>query len=226
MTMIYVASDIHGQYEKLVKLLEAINFNSTDELYILGDIIDRGPEIVKVVDLVMNTPNIHMILGNHEDMFLNYWRTKSIWDEGLRYKNGGGKTDAEFSQLPQSKVEEYVKFFESLPIELELTVNNKVYWLVHGNYVTEKERNYFNPLEYRSNIIWGRVKKEDMGPKDKIVIFGHTPTDKYLGKDNPFAIWKNGNVIGIDCGLAKISVYEDKCRLGCLCLDDMTEIYV
>ena len=37
---------------------------------------------------------------------------------------------------------------------------------------------------------------------------------------------RNGNVIGIDCGLAKISVYEDKCRLGCLCLDDMTEIYV
>ena len=110
--MIYVVSDIHGQYEKLVKLLEVINFNSTDELYILGDIIDRGPEIVKVVDLVMSTPNIHMILGNHEDMFLNYWRTKSIWDEGLWYKNGGGKTDAEFSRLPQTKVEEYVKFFE------------------------------------------------------------------------------------------------------------------
>ena len=56
--MIYVVSDIHGQYEKLVKLLEVINLNSTDELYILGDIIDRGPEIVKVVDLVMSTPII------------------------------------------------------------------------------------------------------------------------------------------------------------------------
>ena len=224
--MIYVVSDIHGQYEKLVKLLEVINFNSTDELYILGDIIDRGPEIVKVVDLVMSTPNIHMILGNHEDMFLNYWRTKSIWDEGLWYKNGGGKTDAEFSRLPQTKVEEYVKFFESLPIELELTVNDKVYWLVHGNYVTEKERNYFSSLEYRNNIIWGRIKKEDTGPKDKVVIFGHTPTDKYLGHENSFTIWKNGNVIGIDCGLAKVSLYNERCKLACLCLDTMEEFYV
>lgn len=224
--MFYVVSDIHGHYDKLVQLLKEINFSDNDILYILGDIIDRGPDIVKTVDLVMSKPNIKMILGNHEDMFLNYWKSKSIWDESLWYKNGGGFTDAEFSQLSQSKVEEYVRFFQSLPIEIEVTVNNKVYWLVHGNYVTEKERNYFNPLEYRSNIIWGRVKKEDTGPKDKIVIFGHTPTDRYLGKDNPFTIWKNGNIIGIDCGLAKISAYPEKCRLACLCLDNLKEFYI
>ena len=224
--MIYVVSDIHGQYNKFLELLQKINFNSEDTLYILGDIIDRGPEIVKTVDLVMSKPNIKMILGNHEDMFLNYWKSKSIWDEGLWYQNGGGYTDAEFSKLSDSKVDEYVKFFESLPIEIELEVNNIKYWLVHGNYVTEKERKYFTPLEYRSNIIWGRIKKEDTGPQDKVVIFGHTPTDRYLGRDNPFTIWKNGNVIGIDCGLAKISVYNEKCRLGCLCLDTLDEIYV
>lgn len=224
--MIYVVSDIHGQYNKFLELLQKINFNSEDTLYILGDIIDRGPEIVKTVDLVMSKPNIKMILGNHEDMFLTYWKSKSIWDEGLWYSNGGGRTDSEFSKLPDSKVEEYVKFFESLPIEIELEVNNIKYWLVHGNYVTEKERKYFTPLEYRSNIIWGRIKKEDTGPQDKVVIFGHTPTDRYLGRDNPFTIWKNGNVIGIDCGLAKISVYNEKCRLGCLCLDTLDEIYV
>ena len=96
--MIYVASDIHGHYDRLVELFEKIKFSDDDTLYILGDIIDRGPNIVKTVDLVMSKSNIKMILGNHEDMFLNYWKSKSIWDEGLWYKNGGGKTDAEFSQ--------------------------------------------------------------------------------------------------------------------------------
>ena len=69
------------------------------------------------------------------------------------------------------------------------------------------------------------IKKEDTGPKDKVVIFGHTPTNRYLGNEKPFTIWKNGNVIGIDCGLAKISAYQEKCQLACLCLDTMTEIY-
>ena len=41
--MIYVMSDLHGQYNAFLKMLELINFTDEDELYILGDIIDRGP---------------------------------------------------------------------------------------------------------------------------------------------------------------------------------------
>lgn len=47
--MIYVMSDIHGEYEKYIKMLELINFSDEDELYILGDIVDRGKEPVKVL---------------------------------------------------------------------------------------------------------------------------------------------------------------------------------
>ncbi len=47
--MIYVMSDIHGEYDKYIKMLELINFSDEDELYILGDIVDRGKEPVKVL---------------------------------------------------------------------------------------------------------------------------------------------------------------------------------
>lgn len=224
--MTYVVSDIHGQYDRLIKLLNKINFGSNDTLFILGDIIDRGPEIVKVIDLVMDTPNIRMIIGNHEDMFLNYFYSKSYNDKALWYHNGGAYTDLEFSTLSEEKLKKYVEYFSKLPIEIEININNQKFLLVHGNYVSESEKKYFNEVEYRFQTIWGRVKKEDTGPKDKIVIFGHTVTHKYLGKDAPFRIWKNGNIIGIDCGMAKFSVYGDKCQLGCLCLETMNEIYV
>ena len=41
--MTYVMSDIHGEYEKYLKMLDLIGFRDEDELYVLGDVIDRGP---------------------------------------------------------------------------------------------------------------------------------------------------------------------------------------
>lgn len=222
----YVVSDIHGYYKRFLELLEKINFSEKDTMYILGDIIDRGPEIAELVEFVVNTPNIKMILGNHEDMFLTYYDTKSYDDKELWYYNGGAVTDMAFSKLPKEKVKNYINYFEGLPIELEIEVNNQKYLLVHGNYVTDREKKYLSPFEYRFQVIWSRVSKRDKGPKDKIVIFGHTPTHKYMGNEKPFTIWKNGNIIGIDCGMAKIARYGDKSRIGCLCLDTMEEIYV
>ena len=39
----YVLSDIHGNFEIFKRMLDKIQFNSHDQLYILGDICDRGP---------------------------------------------------------------------------------------------------------------------------------------------------------------------------------------
>ncbi len=40
--MLYVCSDIHGEYDLFVKMLQRINFSSMDEMIICGDIIDKG----------------------------------------------------------------------------------------------------------------------------------------------------------------------------------------
>lgn len=37
----YVVSDIHGEYELFIRLLEEIHLKETDTLYVLGDILDR-----------------------------------------------------------------------------------------------------------------------------------------------------------------------------------------
>ena len=40
----YVMSDIHGMSHLLEEMLEKIRFSAEDRLYILGDMIDRGPD--------------------------------------------------------------------------------------------------------------------------------------------------------------------------------------
>ncbi len=61
-------SDIHGEYDKFVELLDRIGLKKTDTLYILGDILDRGPRPVSVIEKLMEMPNVIPIVGNHEFM--------------------------------------------------------------------------------------------------------------------------------------------------------------
>ena len=54
----YVISDIHGQYDKFIAMLDAINLRDTDTLYVLGDILDRGPHPIKVLLKLMEMPTL------------------------------------------------------------------------------------------------------------------------------------------------------------------------
>ena len=64
--MTYAISDIHGRYDRYTALLERINLRDEDTLYVLGDVIDRGPDGCKILLDMMARPNVLPILGNHE----------------------------------------------------------------------------------------------------------------------------------------------------------------
>jgi len=79
-------SDVHGDYNAMVATLaragvidEANNWSAADShLVITGDLLDRGPDSRKVMDLVMQLEplaaaaggQVHLLLGNHEVMNL------------------------------------------------------------------------------------------------------------------------------------------------------------
>ena len=52
--MIYVLSDLHGMYDKFIQMLELIQFSSSDQLYILGDVVDRGKNSIKCLQYIMS----------------------------------------------------------------------------------------------------------------------------------------------------------------------------
>ena len=70
----YVISDIHGEYERFMELLEEIELKDTDTLYVLGDVLDRGEHPIKVILKLMEMPNAFCIVGNHEVMALECLR--------------------------------------------------------------------------------------------------------------------------------------------------------
>jgi 3',5'-cyclic AMP phosphodiesterase CpdA len=88
---VVVFADVHGAYEPLVELLRATGVLGGDlawtggatHLVSLGDLLDRGPDSRKVLDLMMRLQGealedggrVHVVLGNHELMNLvGDWR--------------------------------------------------------------------------------------------------------------------------------------------------------
>ena len=102
--MIYVMSDIHGCFNEFKKMLKLIKFSQKDELYILGDIIDRGTSPIETLLYIKKQKNIHVLLGNHEYMMMDYFKEKE-YDENSTYckdakhlwiRNGGKITLEQF----------------------------------------------------------------------------------------------------------------------------------
>lgn len=44
--MTYFVSDIHGEYDLFLKLLDKLRFSDSDTMYVLGDIIDKGSSCI------------------------------------------------------------------------------------------------------------------------------------------------------------------------------------
>lgn len=71
----YAVGDIQGCYKELIASLEKVNFNSNkDELWVAGDLINRGPESMATLDfLYQNRKSVRCVLGNHDLYFLSIY---------------------------------------------------------------------------------------------------------------------------------------------------------
>ena len=51
--MHYCLSDIHGEFDRYQAMLEEIHLTDDDTLYVVGDVIDRAPGGVDVLEDIM-----------------------------------------------------------------------------------------------------------------------------------------------------------------------------
>ena len=226
--MIYVMSDLHGCYDKFEAMLNKINLTEKDCLYILGDIVDRGPSGLKIALYISAKNNIFLIRGNHdqqaaillENIYLLQDEKMSdkygpIFSEWL--SDGGDTTIKEYIELDEMDREKVLKVFKNSFVSKEIEVNGKTYLLAHT--VPEIDEIHRYEEWTIDDFIMGEPDYDEIYFTDKIIITGHTPTllidIKSKGK-----IWRKNNHIAIDCG----AVYGNS--LGCLRLDDMKEFYV
>jgi len=222
--MTYVLSDIHGNKKAFNSILEQIKLQPDDDLYILGDVIDRHPYGIELLQQIMAMPNAHMLLGNHEYMMMkNLGKTVDAEDDCSAYGTMQGwchdddwTTYDKFRSLSKDEQEELVRFICHLPSNFQITVNGQKFYLVHWDKTIQHMPNT-PELDHAT------------------VIFGHIPTRAFQPDKNPLEIYRGERIIGIDCGAGWLSAdlesihggsgYMDIGRLACLRLDDMEVFY-
>lgn len=188
----YAMSDLHGEYDKFIQMLNLIEFNNQDRLFILGDVVDRGSNPIILLQYIMNKNNMTLLLGNHEDMML-----KSLISKDLRlwFKNGGEVTYNQFMNLNTEEQNKIYNYLENL--QTKIIIDD--YWFLSHSGI-DPNKNF--ELQDKDDYIWTREKfYKNKGIEGYFYIFGHTPT-KLL--HNKFEIWHDKiyrDKLCIDCGV-------------------------
>ncbi|WP_187270849.1 metallophosphoesterase family protein [Neolewinella aurantiaca] len=157
--MRYAISDIHGCPKSFRALLNEIQLDRNDELFLLGDYIDRGPDSQGVIDLAWELEadgyNVKSLRGNHEEMLLEAHR---------------GERDV-YDWAPSRKhYDKVIAWMDRLPFYFE----TPGYILVHAG--LNFQRTF--PFKDKNAMLYSRyfydtIDYEWLG--DRIIVHGHTP---------------------------------------------------
>jgi len=232
--MTYVLSDIHGDYHRYGQMLELIGFSDDDELYVLGDVIDRGEEPLRVLEDMSMRPNVYPILGNHElmavwvlrrlcvevtdDNYASQVDEKLLEALSLWRLDGGQTTLDAFLRLDMEGRETILEYLEEFSPYEEISVAGKRFVLVHGGIPFEQRH---IPLERQDirELVTVRPDYEKRYFDDRYLVTGHTPTYLIPGAQEGLILTWNGH-IAVDCGAGA------GIALGCIRLEDFEEFYV
>lgn len=150
----YIIGDIAGQFSTLLRLVERIPKN--EEIVLLGDLVDRGPDSKDVVQWAMdNAQRVKVIKGNHEDMMIDWYEKSKRYEHGVWVMNGGDATLRSYERIIS---QDHIDFLKSLPIHLDYPG----LYLSHAPSCASSDE---------FDMIWNRSVPIEMS--DVFQIFGH-----------------------------------------------------
>ena len=216
---IYAISDLHGNYELWTKVKEWLK--PSDKLFCLGDNIDRGNDGIKIVQDMRNRENTTVLLGNHEDMLIDYLPGSIKYNEisALWFRNGGQPTFDAIKKMSKEEQLDLLEFFRNCPKRIEFVNDNKqTIILCHAGFTPGQEE--AAQFLYRRGkageyLLWNRDHFSDIFTsiderynKNTYVVFGHTPVDYLIPEkiliDHGYRVHVSamGHKIDIDLGAA------------------------
>ena len=229
---VYVMSDLHGNYEGFMSILEQIKFSEEDELYVDGDIVDRGKGGIKILQYMMMQPNIYPIIGNHEYALMQVldFVTQEITEDSIskidektlqniiEYQNIGGQvTLDEFHKLSKEEQQDIMEYLKEFAAYEEISVKGNKFVIIHAGFINFRpERKLVDYQLYE--LIFKAPNYEKVYFMDKYLVTGHLPTRAIEGA-KPDEIYMANNHIAMDCA----SGYGGK--VGCIRLDDFQCFY-
>lgn len=190
----WAISDVHGCNKTFKQLLERLNLQPDDYLYLLGDYINKGPRSKKVIKTILALRDegykVRCLMGNHEDLLL-----RTLEDPLLLptfNQQGGKETLKSFKVKTVHEIPtEYINFFHTLEYYIEL----EDFVLVHAglNFIDK------NPYSDRHAMLWSRGNRIIPAKiQYRRIVHGHTPTKLVVIKN---ALKKPKNyTICIDAG--------------------------
>lgn len=201
--------DVHGHYDALMRLLETIAPSAEDQVYFVGDLIDRGPKSAQVIQFVREQ-NYGCVIGNHEQMLLEAFPDSKVAQHLLQiWLQSGGYTTIASYATPDVLIEN-LAWLRSLPTYLDLGD----IWLVHAGVHPQM------PIQNQTTQQFCWIREEfHSTPKpyfpDKLIITGHTITFTLPGV-SAGAVARGQGWLNIDTG-----AYHPKS--GWLTAVDMTQ---
>ncbi|MEO8149239.1 MAG: metallophosphoesterase [Bacteroidia bacterium] len=208
---IIAIGDIHGCSKTFKKLLlDELRIQQTDEIYCLGDYIDRGYDSKGVVDFILELRekkfHIHTLRGNHEQVMMDSTLNEENYRNWLAL--GGARTLNSFGVRYYHEFDlAYINFFK----DTELFIETGNYIFVHAG-LNFKNHDLF---EDKDAMLWIRdfkVDKNKLG--NRIVVHGHNPHPKDFILNQ-----KIENAVNIDAGC----VFNDRKGYGSLIALNLTE---
>ena len=171
---IIAIGDIHGCHQEFAELLERIALTKDDQLILLGDLINRGPDSLKVLDLARANRALSL-LGNHEARLLNYRRTKDT----------AFLKESDLQTFEKLRPEDWA-LLEAMPLTHTIEELNTVF--VHGGFLpNEPWQKQPASVVTRIQVVdrYGKPRKRaeaegcpvwaDLWNGPPFVVYGHTP---------------------------------------------------
>lgn len=111
----YVISDVHGHLRAFERALEMAAPGSQDAIFVLGDMVDRGPDPLGVITRARALPNACVLMGNHESMLLDTVLEGDDLDMMSWHLNGGYVTSSQLDALPRDVYVDIMDWLSALP---------------------------------------------------------------------------------------------------------------
>ena len=194
-----VIGDIHGYHDQMMEVFEKANFNfETDHLISLGDLVDRGPKPIEVIEMLMQVRNFTLILGNHDDWFLKYLED-GIEDYSWVYQGGEETLDA--YEGKQEVIERHREFLLKAKL---YHIDDKNRLFVHAGFNPDlpfdEQKDRKDTLIWDRSMVYTAIEYEKKGQQFDAfseIFVGHTPT-RIVEKTTP---QKFSNLWMIDTGV-------------------------
>jgi serine/threonine protein phosphatase 1 len=167
---ILAISDIHGQYDPFIEVLEKANYNGeTDQLILCGDYVDRGPKsrqvIEKIIELVEKDGAI-ALKGNH-DIWMMFCVDFGAHEEDFQawMSNGGRETLKSYGDDQET----LMRHMNWMKDNLKLYHEMEDIIFVHAGVIPNI------PIDKQREQELTRIRHQGRCNLGKLIVHGHTP---------------------------------------------------